>query len=302
MSAEESDRSSDHRLSLPALLRRPSLVAVNRPTHGLGNRLRSVLGAESLAVVEGRRFAYCWPVGSAFGAHMADLWDYRPPTVGPATVRALSARYPLRDHTAEWRPAERRRRVWQIRTAQPLELPPDAVPWTDRLRALTPTDEIAGRITGWFDQHLAGRPYVGVMVRAHDVSHAESRRHSPVEWFVTRMQEIRAARPDVGFFLSCDVPEVQDDIIRRVPGTTGQVDKGPYNSAAALKSATVDLYLLAASAHLLAPHYSSFPELAAYLADGRVALETSRTEPSSAFEQQTAVTVVRDPLRPAVSG
>ena len=55
------------------------------------------------------------------------------------------------------------------------------------------------------------------------------------------------------------MPEVQEAIVARVPGTSGQTDKGPYNSTAALKSAVVDLYLLAASSHLLAPHYSSFP-------------------------------------------
>jgi len=279
-------------------LRRRSLIAVVRPYHGLGNRMRTVLSAQSLAEEEQRHFAYCWPVGSGFGARLDDLWQFPFPEVSTATTRVLALRYPFRDATTEWRTAARGQRVWQIRTSQPVALPPGAIPWPERLRRLPPTQEIAGRIRDFFTEHLAGRPYVGVMIRAHHVSHAQSREHSPVEWFVARMREIRAAAPDVAFFVSCDVPEVQERVAQLLGDTFGQQDKGPYNSGAAVKSAVVDLYLLASSMHLIGPHYSSFPELALHLAGDRLALETSLTPPESAWERRP-IAMVADPLRPA---
>ena len=123
-----------------------------------------------------------------------------------------------------------------------------------------------------------------------------------MEWFVRRMTEIRDGDPAVGFFLSCDVPEVQQEVVARVPETVGLAEKGSYNSRQAVQSAVIDLYLLAASSHLLAPHYSSFPELAHFLAGERFDLETSVTDPRHAWERrdQQSSAAARDPLHPSV--
>jgi len=277
-----------------------SLIASVSLYAGLGNRMRTILGAQSLAELEERQFAYCWPTGRRFGASLDELWKFEQRSVPLLVTRALALKYPFRKGDLDWLDdSARAERVWQIRTGQPLALPPDATPWTDRLQCLRPADGIAERVTDVFARHLDGRPYVGVMVRAHEVSHALTRQHSPVDWFTNRMHQIRAGDPNVGFFVSCDVPSVQDKIIAEFDGAVGLSDKGPYNSAKALRSAVVDLYLLASSTHLLGPHYSSFPELALHLAGDSLVLETSMTPESAAWGRRP-VTLVTDPTNPSL--
>ncbi|KQQ93915.1 hypothetical protein ASF62_06970 [Leifsonia sp. Leaf325] len=284
-------------MTLPLL--RPSIVAYNGYDSGLGNRVRVVLGCKSLADHENRDFSYVWPTGPLFGPKFPELWDFSGRTISRATSRVLAKVYPYVDETLTWLDDEKRREhVWQIRTGSPIKLPAGARSWQEEFRALQPADEIARAVTTFFDAHLRGAPYVGVMVRAHAVSHSVTRETSPVEWFITRMQQIRDADPDVRFFLSCDVPEVQERIIAMVPGCVAQTDKGAYNSAEAVRASIVDLYLLAASGYLIGPHFSSFIHLAEHLAGDRLILDTPVTP--HAEPDYLRQGIVNDPLRPFV--
>jgi hypothetical protein len=276
-----------------------ALIAYNGYSSGLGNRVRVVLGARSLAEREGRRLFYVWPTGPKFGPRFSDLWDVEESRVPRAVSRLLAYRYPYRDATLSWLDdTARSERLWQIRTGAELQLPADAQPWQELYRALTPVATIADRVRELHEQNRGGEPHVGVMIRAHAVSHALTLQTSPVEWFRTRMLQIAADRPGTRFFVSCDVPEVQEEIVRSVPGAFGQRDKGPYNSTAGVQAAVVDLYLLAASGYLLGPHYSSFLHLAQHLADDRIPVETAVTGAPGDVDP-VALGVVEDPLRPA---
>jgi hypothetical protein len=297
------DEASSHRQALMLdYLRHGSLIASVGRYSGLGNRMRTVLGAQSLAELERRHFAYCWPTGARFGTTLDELWDMKADTVPLWLTRGLSLRYPFRDGVLAWLDDDARaERIWQIRTGQPLALAPQATPWTERLRALRPAPEIGRRVEEFYGRHLRDHPYVGVMIRAHEVSHARTREHSPVEWFIARMHAIRAVDPRVRFFVSCDVAEVQDTVTAVFQSAVGLRDKGAYNSGAGIRSAVVDLYLLASSSHLLGPHYSSFPELALHLGGPALALETSMTSPELAWERRLPTTsTVHDPTRPSV--
>lgn len=278
-----------------------ALIAYNGYNTGLGNRIRVVLGALSLAELENRRFAYVWPRGTLFESRFSDLWDFREGTVvSRAVSRVLARRWPYVDHTLTWLDDDaRRRRLWQIQTGSPIGLPPEAAPWTERFRALRPVPEIADRVTALFDRELRGRPYIGVMIRAHTKAHARTLEQSPVEWYAKRMTEIRADHPDVPFYVSCDVPEVQDAVCDEVGNCVAQRDKGSFNSAAALRSSVVDLYLLGCAGYLVGPHFSSFVHLAENLAEDRIALETSVTGPGD-VAGFTRLGLAVDPLRPAV--
>jgi hypothetical protein len=284
----------------PALLR-PWLIAYNGYDSGLGNRVRVVLGAKSLAEVEGREFAYVWPTGPLFGPRFSDLWEYRGGrTVPRAVSRALAKVYPYEDESLAWiDDRKREERVWQIRTGSPLRLPAAARPWQDELRALRPVPEIAAAVTRFFDDNLRGEPYVGVMIRAHAVSHARTRQASPVEWYLRRMGEIASAEPTTRFFVSCDVPEVQRRVMEAVPGCVAQEDKGAYNSVQGVRAALVDLYLLACSGYILGPYFSSFVHLAEHLAGDQLTFETSVQDHPSAVDP-SAVGLATDPLRPFV--
>ena len=192
------------------------------------------------------------------------------PADGRRPCPARSRRsFPYRDAGLGWiDDAARTERVWQIRTPHALNLPAGAPSWPASLRALQPVDGIRRRILELFGAS-AGRPYLGVMIRAHSIAHDATLRESPVEWYLDRIDEIRSARPELGLYVAADTDAAFARVARRFPDCVGQTDKGAYNSRPALRAAVADLYLLAGSCHILGPHYSSFPELAAVSLRGR---------------------------------
>ncbi|MET0819342.1 MAG: hypothetical protein ABWY58_00130 [Aeromicrobium sp.] len=275
-----------------------TVIAAVRKHHGLGNRVRVVLGTRSLARSTGRAFRYAWPVNDAFGARLDELWEIDDATIHPAVSRALTVRYPYRDESLSWLDDAKDDRIWQIRTAHALHLPAAATPWDEELRDLRPVAEIRDRVRAFHDQHLAGSAYVGVMIRAHHVSHDETLKESPLTWYLDRLRTIHEQRPDLRFFVSADTPEAQQAVHAAIPGCVSLTDKGAYNSLDGLTSAVVDLYLMASSAHLLGAHLSSFPELGQRLAGPALALETSRSDPRSVFDPHGDLTVAPDPTLP----
>ncbi|QEE60498.1 hypothetical protein FVA74_02110 [Salinibacterium sp. dk2585] len=279
---------------------RPGIIAYNGYDSGLGNRVRVVLGAQSLASLEGRAFAYVWPTGKLFGPRFSELWDFSAPVVPRAFSRGIAPLFPYVDETLEWLDdATRRQPLWQIRTGSPIRLPAEAESWQERFRALRPTAQIADRVERIFDEQLRGRPYIGVMIRAHSVSHAKTLQASPVEWFLARLREIRRSDPDALFFVSCDTPDVQSAVLEAVPGCVAQHDKGPYNSTEGVLSSIVDLYLLAASGYLIGPHFSSFVHLAEHLAGDQLTFETALDGCHGPVDYHR-VGLVADPLRPVI--
>jgi len=272
-------------------------VAVTRRSHGLGNRMRAVLGVRALAEAEGRAFAYVWPTGRGFGARLDELWEFDERRWPEAVSRALAPIAPYRDEGLGWLDeSARRERIWQIRTPHALVLPSGAPSWHAALRSLRPVEEIGDRIVELFEAS-ADRPYLGVMIRTHSVAHDATLQASPLEWYLARIAEIRSARPDLGLYVAADTDAAFRRVAERFPDVAGQTGKGDYNSRRALQASVVDLYLLASSCHILAPHYSSFPELAQHLASSAVALETSRSDPSTRFEAQAGFSLGA-PLRP----
>lgn len=276
-----------------------SLIVAAGKYHGLGNRVRAVLGSEVLSRLENRTFAYAWPTGPAFGAAFDELWEYDRARVPAVMSRVLAWRAPYRDGRLGWLDeSARREKIWQIRTPHALSLPiPTA--WEDELRSLRPVSEVRQRVTGVFDESFSQRPFVGVMVRAHAHSHEATRLHSPVEWYLTRMAAIRRDWPEVGFFISADTEEALHQLQRSFPDSVSQPEKGAYNSKGALVASVADLYLLASSSHILAPHFSSFPEIAQSLAGSRGArLETSQNDVS--LPSRIDLTRVADPFVPSL--
>ncbi|MGC5172281.1 hypothetical protein ACPW96_16400 [Micromonospora sp. DT81.3] len=274
------------------------VIAFTGKYHGLGNRLRVTLGARSLARWAGRDFAYTWPTGRRFGARFDELWKFGERRISPTWSRMLSLRHPYRKADLDWLDDAGSDRTWQIRTAHALHLPDGATPWGEELQSLEPVDVIADRVRAFRDRHLAGEPYIGVMVRAHPVSNVQTLEHSPLHWYIDRMRELRAERPGVRFFLSADAEPAQAEVIAAIPGTVALDDKGGYNTKAALVSSVVDLYLLAGAGHLIAPHYSSFPHVAQKLAGPGLLLETSMTGPETRLEGRETLPIAADPLRP----
>ncbi len=273
------------------------VVAYNVRSNGLGNRLRATLGAQNLAAARGRRLAVVWPTGPLFQPRFSDLWEGSLGVGLPLTVSQVLARaYPYRDEHLRDIDSAAAARVWQIRTGGILELPDDVLSWEDSLRRLRPIDVIADRVRRAHEK-FDGQPYLGVQVRTHAVSHDKTREASPVTWFHGRLDELRRTTPDLRFFFSCDVPEVQDDLLDRYPGSVALSDKGGYNTVPGVQSAVADLYLLASSGYILGPAHSSFVELAVRLGNHTIPFENSLKEPSL---EPGGLTRAEDPLRPLV--
>ena len=281
---------------------------------GLGNRVRALLSAQELARVEDRDLYYVWSTDQYFGPRMDELWHFDEGTaVSRLTSRALMPLARLRQPKGvQLTSALRRAHLWQIHShGLPITWEDPSWkggaaegaartgprPWTERLRELTPVDEIADQVRSLYDAHLRGRPYVGIQVRTHAVSHAKTIESSPVEWFANRMRQIRADHPDVPFFLSCDTPEAQEQLAGEFDGCVFLTDKGGYNTIEGVRSGLVDLYLLASSQHLIGASFSSFVEMAVFLCDGVVPFE--RPDQPLEGELSLSLGLAEDPLRPA---
>ena len=280
------------------LLSQKSVISLNGRYWGLGNRIRVVLGAKMLADSEGRNFYYVWPTGSKFGPKLTDLWHFDGKPINQYLSKALSVKYPYLDESLDWLDESRRSSwIWQIRTGHALHLPAGVRSWQQEFRSLQPVDEVNDRVQDCFGSELAERPYVGVMIRAHSAAHTKTIEHSPIEWYTDRMRAIRQSNPGVQFFVSCDVPEVATRVSDELGGCHSLINKGEYNTVSGVQSAVADLYLLASSSYLLGPHYSSFVELAQYLAGPGLLLETSMKTIDAPFELN-ALGQPTDPLRP----
>ena len=301
--------------NLMALLTgRKALLVYTGRKDGLGNRVRALLSAQELARVEDRDLYYVWSTDEYFGPRMDELWRFE----GGSSVSRLTSRALL--PVARYRQPKgvritsdlRRRHLWQIHShglpvtwedpawkggAAEGTAPDGPRPWTERLRELTPVDEIADEVRSLYNAHLRGRPYVGIQVRTHAVSHAKTIESSPVEWFANRMRQIRADHPDVPFFLSCDTPEAQNQLAGEFDGCVFLTDKGGYNTVKGVRSGLVDLYLLASSQHLIGASFSSFVEMAVFLCDGVVPFE--RPDQPLDGDFSLSLGLAEDPLRPA---
>lgn len=260
--------------------------------------MRFTLSAKSLSEFAGRDFSYVWPITESFRPALTDLWMFDEHSeMSWSDSVELARTHPFVDHSYDFLGSEASdSEVWHVRSGSALNLRPPASPWAQGLRDLDPVPWITKRVRdihkGNFDSH----PYVGVMIRAHVLSHAKTLEASPVSWYLDRMKEIQANQPDVRFFLSCDVVKAQEEVLRAFPDAVAQSDKGVYNSAEGVKSSVVDLYLLGSANHMLVPYWSSFPDLAWELSDRKISKETSRTMPVDAKLDFSSTAL--DPLKP----
>lgn len=273
------------------------VVAYNGADAGLGNRLRVTLGGARFARWRGSSFAYVWPSTPAFEPRLTELFEWKGGVRISRPISRASAK--LTGYVGADLRETGQRRVVQIRTGAELILPDGAGSWTDDLRALAPVAQVAEAVRQLHGSVFGDEPYVGVQVRAHQVSHRETKDTSPVSWFTDRMQQIVDERPDTRFYISCDVPETKRQLLELFPTATAHVVDAAYNSTAAVRAAIVDLYLLASSSYMLGPHFSSFVEMAQHLAALTVPTDKPserRAEPREWWKRPAVV----DPLRPAV--
>lgn len=250
------------------MIETPALIAINGMWAGLGNRMRFTLSAQAVAAAEGRNFYYSWPVGERFGPQLTDLWDFRQTRLEPSSVRH---EFTEKDDLMQLRDRD----TWAIRSDSVIRGDGSEQSWEELFRGLVPTLSVRRRLARTKLQ-LRGRPYVGVQIRASEKSHELTLEASPVSWFIDRMHDMLREEPRTLFFLSCDTPEAQQEVLASVRRVVALPMEQGYNTVGSVRKSVADLYLLARSRYLLGPHWSSFVHLAWALSDRRQPLETSR--------------------------
>ncbi|MFZ3452665.1 hypothetical protein [Arthrobacter sp. 7Tela_A1] len=233
--------------------------------------MRFTLSALSLAQSMGRDFLYAWPQTDLFKPALTNLWHFDHTEIPWAESVKINKTYPYVKDAEALNKADM---VWHLRSGDAVTIPDGAPSWAQRLRELIPAAVIQERVIDTF-QPLAGAPYVGVSIRTNHMAHAKTLKMSPIEWYIGRMNEIRQSYSDVKFFISCDVPEVQERLIATYPESVALTDKGGYNSTEGVMASVVDTYLLASSSYILAPYWSSFPVLAWELSGRSIPIEDS---------------------------
>jgi hypothetical protein len=273
---------------------------------GLGNRVRTLLSAAAAAESSGRRFRYVWGVSPSFAARFDDLWEepfHRlPGQAGLALKAATRLHLPGVDRLEQDAPrATPAGGPVQFACTSQVFAGPDGVPvdWEPAFRDLRLRSGLADEVRAVHAASLGGTPYVGVQVRTN-AAHRETVEASPLSWYLRRMEELRSERPDLVFFLSCDSRDAEAAIKERIPGVVTLADKGGYNSRRGIEAAVVDVYLLASAQRILAPHWSSFAEMAAALSPG-IPYETSQ-RPWTISAEWEQPRVVADPVRPWARG
>ncbi|WP_426737849.1 hypothetical protein [Plantibacter sp. 2H11-2] len=266
---------------------------------GLGNRVRSLLGARELCERHGWGFSYTWDDHSAaLSAELDDLWeqDFERTSRTAATLRRLPRRDFLSGDQRTWPSGTEERRWIDLKTGDYIvDRDGERLDWGKQLRALRPSAAVVQRLRSASDE-MGTQEYVGVMIRAHEASHPKTKEFSPVSWYERRMRELLEARPSLRFYLSCDVPEVAEALVARFPSGMTQQDKGGYNTTVGTQAAVADVYMLAASSGILRPFWSSFTTMSSELADRALLLEDSQSDET--LTTKTLVPRAPDVLRP----
>lgn len=244
---------------------------------GLGNRLSFVLSCQAIADAEGRQFFYHWPIGEdvhgrSFGARFDELWDYRGGSAlhepGPSPMLEFS-QYGVAD-LATFRDAP----ILSLTGNRTVKGFGGERYWGDLLADLSPSDEVSAIAES--SRAGLGAHYVGVQVRAHPtLSPKKALTESPVSWFIDRMTQLRSEDPSIRFFLSCDWPAAEEEILRAVPGAITNRKSGTYNSRQGLLESVADLTVLSGAEQILAPAGSTFATLAWLMARKAMPIVTS---------------------------
>ena len=188
-------------------------------------------------------------------------------------------------------------RFTTLKTQHALSLPPGCADWGQLLREATPHEKIRERTTSvWEAGELGTAPYVGVMIRSGSKAHPKTVQASPTDWYLDFCARVRKETHIDRFFLSTDSPEAEEVFSRTFPGTVTVAPKGRYNSVEGVRDAITDLYLLASSAMIVGPYWSSFVTMAEKLAP-QVPSYNSMSDDGK-INLQSSIDVARDPLSP----
>lgn len=255
-----------------------SIVAVNLETSGLGNRVHFTLSVASVAEATGRTLKVYWPMDALFSCPADRIWTNFPgemmeaqelPPLGPEDLtdwRAITPEF--------WSTVGAP--VVYLRGYGGIPQPVGSRLWGEVFRELEVTAEVRGLIGQAWSELSRDAGVLGVSMRVHEKSHPKTKEHSPVEWYVAELERFTAMNPNAGVFLSCDEHDVTEELKTEFPNVVAIDYPSEYNSARGVVKAVADLYVLASSTEIIAPYWSSFPNMSYQLADEQVPMRNSQ--------------------------
>lgn len=265
--------------------------------HGLCNRLRALASASAIAEATDRRLMIIWRTDPHCEARIFDIFDYPGPVIEEdnfaETCRARAGivynYMEVEEDSCFATPvlpdaALHQHQDVYIRSAYLLNSPHQSLAAQHRfLRSLTPARPVLDLIAGVHQPndialHIrvgTGKGYEHLEYENADGNWPEDRHREILEWrsksqpdrFMARMDALLAQKQADTFFLAADTPETYAILKDRYGARLSWLQRDLFDrSAAQLQYALADLILLSAARRLLASNWSSFSDMAQYLA------------------------------------
>lgn len=293
------------RLKKLVTLRKPT-VQIPRPKffldaqHGLGNRLRAVASAMSIAAGTGRELVIIWEPDIHCDCRLSDLLEYdgavleerflsdaadrgcavfnymphEPKAQKDAPIKAAPRKdiyartaFVLNSPHSEWNSDNANLR--SLRPAQAVRDLVDSVPKSYTLSAHVRMEAGEGQDNNAWDQPVNWRP------EDHELIH-EWRAKSHFSRFMNRIDEILGDKPDERLFVAADLPETYAKFAAHYGDRVVYLSRRLYDrSAEQVRYALADALLLSKASRMLGSTWSSFSELAQRLAPERITVEMS---------------------------
>lgn len=276
-----------------------SLVAINIETCGLGNRVHFTLSAASVAAATNRTLQVYWPTDDLFACPAGRIWKNFPGEM----IKAYDLSRSELGGITDWRTLTPE--SWSTIADQTVFLrgyggipqPIGSSHWGELFQELELTSEVRGLVEKTWKVLSRDSGVLGVSMRVNEKSHAKTKTHSPVGWYIAELERFSTTHPTAGIFLSCDEASVTAEMKSRFPNIVTVDHLSAYNSVEGVLKAVADLYILASSTAIISPYWSSFPNMSYQLADQQVPMRnTMRSWPRT---KSHGPTIASDPVWPS---
>ena len=259
--------------------------------HGLGNRLRAIASAASIAEVTGHELVVVWQPDHHCEARFTDLFRYRGAVIETAFPRVFARAggefynyMEIEPGAAKDAPVLARdpRRGYgdvYVRSAYALVSPhSSATRARDFLQRLTPAAEVGDLVRsvrrpnrvsvhvrmagGPAHEHLSYESPANWTARGHaEIAHWRARSHA--DRFTARIDALLAEGRADSIFLAADLPGTYDAFAERYGARLAWLPRDRFDrSAEQLRHALADMLLLGTAEHFLGSTWSTFSELA----------------------------------------
>lgn len=198
-----------------------ALTAINHPYAGLGNRMRFTLSALEIARTTGRDFSFYWPTNDNFQPALTDLWHFPHREIPKDTI---PPKFTEKDDLTKLDEVPN----WAIRSDARLTYNGRERHWGAALRELQPHGDVKARTDAVL--HELPESFVAVQVRLGPRAPQKCLKHSPIEWYISRMRQIRESRPNTHFFISSDSTDALEQLLAEFPDSAHLPKRGGHNT------------------------------------------------------------------------